>query len=57
MIFSTKEFLLYLALLSSYRKSQLQERISGRLRSQFTVPDDFNKPDEELIGLFEGEDD
>ena len=43
------------ALLSPYRESQLQERISGRLRGQFTVPNDFNEPDEGLIRLFEGE--
>ena len=36
------------ALLSPYRESQVQERISGRLRGQFTVPDDFNEPDEGL---------
>lgn len=44
-----------IALLSPYRESQPQERIPGRLRGQFTIPDDFNQPDEELISLFEGE--
>jgi prevent-host-death family protein len=45
------------ALLSPYRQSQPQERIPGRLRGQFTVPNNFNEPDEELIRLFEGEED
>jgi prevent-host-death family protein len=45
------------AFLSPYHKSQSSERIPGRLRGQFTVPDDFNEPDEELIRLFEGEQD
>lgn len=42
------------AILSQYRESQLSKRIPGRLRGQFTVPDDFNQPDEDLISLFEG---
>ncbi len=45
------------ALLSQYQEPQLSERIPGRLRGQFTVPDDFNQPDEDLISLFEGEKD
>ena len=44
------------ALLSQYQESPLSKRLPGRLIGQFTVPDDFNQPDEELIRLFEGED-
>ncbi len=35
-------------------ESQSSQPISGRLRGQFTVSDDFYQPDEELIKLFEG---
>ena len=45
------------ALLSQYPESQLSKRLPGRLRGQFTVPDDFNQPDEDLSRLFEGEED
>lgn len=45
------------AFLSPYSESQSNERIAGRLRGQFTIPDDFNEPDEELISLFEGKED
>jgi len=45
------------ALLSQYQESQLSKRLPGRLRGQFTVPDDFNQPDKDLIRLFEGEED
>jgi prevent-host-death family protein len=45
------------ACLSAYTEAEAAERIAGRLRGQFTVPDDFNHPDEELISLFEGEED
>ena len=45
------------ALLSQYQDSQLPKRIPGRLQGQCTVPDNFNDPDEDLIRLFEGEED
>ena len=45
------------ALLSQYQESQLSKRLPGRLRGQFTVPDDFNQPDKDLIHLFEGKED
>jgi prevent-host-death family protein len=45
------------ALLSQYQEYKLSKRLPGRLRGQFTVPDDFNQPDEDLIRLFEGEED
>ncbi len=45
------------AVLSQYQESNLPKRLPGRLRGQFTVPDDFNQPDEDLIRLFEGEED
>lgn len=45
------------ALLSQYRESQLSKRIPGRLRGQFRVLDNFNEPNQDLIRLFEGEED
>lgn len=45
------------ALLSPYRQPPVSERVPGRLRGQFSLPDDFNEPDEELISLFEGAED
>ena len=43
------------ALLSQYQEDKQPKRLPGRLRGQFTVPDNFNQPDEDLIRLFEGE--
>jgi prevent-host-death family protein len=45
-----------IALLTPYQKSAPRERIPGRLRGQFTIPDDFTQSDD-LISLFEGEED
>ncbi len=43
------------AYLTPYTETQSNERIAGRLSGQFTVPSDFYQPDEDLINLFEGE--
>ena len=45
------------ALLSRYQESPPSKRLPGRLRGQFTVSDDFNQPYEDVIRLFEGEED
>ena len=45
------------ALLSQYQEDKQPKGLPGRLQGQFTVPDNFNEPDEELISLFEGEED
>ena len=45
------------AVLTAYHETETNQRIAGRLQGQFTIPDDFYEPDEEIINLFEGEKD